>query len=80
MNSQPAAMTTTAVLDPNQRLTVEELAEREDVTVRTVYKWNRENTGPRYMRIGRRAVYKLSDVIAWENTRYVGGEPPNDPR
>lgn len=57
-----------------KRLTVEELAEREGVTVQSVYRWNLHGTGPRRMRIGRRVVYRESDVIAWENSRYVEKE------
>ncbi|WP_395105270.1 helix-turn-helix transcriptional regulator [Actinomadura sp. SCN-SB] len=54
-----------------KHLTIEDLAERFGVPVRTVYSWNSEGTGPRYMKIGRHARYKLADVIAWENERYA---------
>jgi predicted DNA-binding transcriptional regulator AlpA len=56
-----------------KHLTIEELADRHNVTVWTVYRWNSSRTGPRYMKIGRTCSYKLADVIEWENSRYVGG-------
>ena len=58
---------------PEKHLSIDDLAERYGVPVKTVYAWNSEGTGPRYMRIGRHVRYKLADVIAWENTRYADG-------
>jgi predicted DNA-binding transcriptional regulator AlpA len=55
----------------DRHLTIEELAERESVAVRTVYGWNQTGTGPRYLRIGHLCRYRLADVIAWEKTRIV---------
>lgn len=60
-------------LQLDKHLTLEELADREDVSVWTVYHWNKAGTGPRYMKIGRHCRYKLSDVITWENERYADG-------
>lgn len=54
-----------------KHLTPEDLAEREDVPTSSVYKWNSEGTGPRYLRIGRHVRYRLADVIEWENSRYA---------
>lgn len=56
-----------------KHLTPDELAGREDVPKKTVYRWNSNGTGPRYMRIGNHVRYKLADVIAWENARYADG-------
>lgn len=56
---------------PDKHLTPNDLAEREGVPLKTVYQWNSEGTGPRYMKIGRHVRYKLADVIAWENARYA---------
>lgn len=52
-------------------MTVADLAERFGVPPKTVYDWNSKGTGPRFMKIGRHARYKLADVIAWENARYT---------
>lgn len=60
-----------------KHLTPGDLAERLGVPLRTVYAWNSDRTGPRYLKIGRHVRYKLADVIAWENARYAeqgGGE------
>ena len=54
-----------------RHLTVQELAEREGVTVYAVYAWNRDRAGPRYMRVRRLCRYRLADVIAWEKSRMV---------
>jgi predicted DNA-binding transcriptional regulator AlpA len=55
----------------DKHLTPEDLAEREDVSLQTVYHWNKTGTGPRYMKIGTRCRYRLADVIAWETSRIV---------
>ena len=52
-----------------RHLTVEDLAERLAVPVKTIYKWNGEGTGPRYLKVGIHCRYRLSDVLAWEKTR-----------
>lgn len=59
-----------------RHLSPEDLAEREGVPVATVYQWNRLKTGPRYMRIGRHARYRLADVIAWEDAKYASEPRP----
>jgi excisionase family DNA binding protein len=59
----------------SRHLTVEELAEREGVPVKTIYKWNGEGTGPRYLRVGIHCRYRLSDVLAWEKSRVVDSRP-----
>jgi predicted DNA-binding transcriptional regulator AlpA len=61
------------VSDGSKHLSPDELAKREDVPLQTVYGWNKNRTGPRYMKIGRHVRYRLADVIAWEESRYVGG-------
>jgi len=57
-----------------KHLSMKDLAEREGVPVNTVAQWNSRGTGPRYMKIGRHARYRLADVIAWENSRVVDRE------
>lgn len=58
-----------------KHLTIQDLAERVGVPESTVYQWNSRGGGPRFMKIGRHARYKLADVIAWENTRYANTAP-----
>jgi predicted DNA-binding transcriptional regulator AlpA len=67
----PRPTTTAATGRDDRHLTVPELAEREGVTVEAVYSWNRDGTGPPYMRIGRTCRYRLRDVQAWEESRLV---------
>jgi len=55
-----------------KHLTLEQLAEREGVSVQTVYGWNKTGEGPARMRIGRYVRYRLADVVAWEQSRIVG--------
>jgi predicted DNA-binding transcriptional regulator AlpA len=54
-----------------KHLTIEQLAEREQVPVRTVYWWNQTGAGPRRMKIGRNVRYRLADVEQWERTQIV---------
>jgi excisionase family DNA binding protein len=56
----------------NERhLTPDELAERERVSLDTVYGWNKSGRGPDYIRVGRHVRYRLADVITWEDSRRV---------
>lgn len=52
-----------------KHLDPEDLAERFQVSVQTVYQWNRKGTGPRFIKAGRHCRYRLRDVIAWEESR-----------
>ncbi|MCW2904735.1 MAG: DNA-binding protein [Streptosporangiaceae bacterium] len=56
---------------PEKHLTVDDLAKRVGVPVATIYQWNSRGDGPRFMKIGRHARYKLADVVAWENACYA---------
>ena len=42
-----------------------EVARLLGVSIRTVAGWAQRGTGPAFRRIGRRAVYRRSDVNAW---------------
>lgn len=53
-------------------LTVPELAAFLDVPRQTVYKWNYTGTGPRSIRVGRFARYRLADVERWLESRADG--------
>jgi predicted site-specific integrase-resolvase len=58
-------------------LTPQDLAAREGVSVKTVYFWNTQGTGPRYTRRRNRVTYLLEDVEAWEAAQIeiVNDEP-----
>lgn len=60
-------------MDNDRHLSPMQLAEREGVPIQTVYGWNSDGSGPRYLRIGRHVRYRLADVEAWEESRCVGG-------
>jgi predicted DNA-binding transcriptional regulator AlpA len=59
------------VLEREPNLSPEDLAEREGVSVSTVYGWNKTGDAPPRMKIGRHVRYRLADVIAWEESRLV---------
>lgn len=46
----------------------QELAERWKLSPRTIERWRWLGTGPVYYKIGGRVVYRLEDVIAFENS------------
>ena len=54
-----------------KHLSPAELAEREGVPLETVYRWNRLRSGPRYVKVGIQVRYRVADVIAWGNSRFV---------
>ena len=43
-----------------------ELARRWSLSHRTLERWRWEGRGPRYLKIGGRVVYRLSDIEAYE--------------
>jgi excisionase family DNA binding protein len=58
-----------------QHLTPEELAERQNVPLGTIYVWNSKGVGPKYLRVGRHVRYRLADVVEWERSRMVEPAP-----
>ncbi len=46
-------------------LTTREFAERSRVSESTERAWRREGKTPRHLRVGRRVLYRESDVEAW---------------
>jgi excisionase family DNA binding protein len=54
-------------------LTVEELAERYKTTPKTVYGWLYKGTAPRSVKPGRRRLFRVDDVLAWEDA--LAGQP-----
>ncbi|WP_211232363.1 helix-turn-helix transcriptional regulator [Pseudomonas cremoricolorata] len=51
-----------------QPLRPHELVERWNgaVSVRTLANWRSQGTGPKFVKLGGRIVYRLEDVIEWE--------------
>jgi len=43
-----------------------ELAQRCRLSIRTLQRWRWEGTGPEYLKLGGRILYRLVDVEAWE--------------
>jgi predicted DNA-binding transcriptional regulator AlpA len=52
-----------------QHLSPQQLAERYGLPLETIYGWNKLRSGPRFLKLGRHVRYRLSDIIAWEESR-----------
>ncbi len=52
---------------PTRHLNQRELAERWNISSRTLERWRWLGKGPRYLKIGGRCVYALADVEAFES-------------
>lgn len=59
--------------EPRLFITEAELAERWRHSLRSMQRWRADGNGPKYTRIGRRIVFRLSDVEAFE-AECEGGE------
>lgn len=57
------------VTDRTQLLTSRETAQLLRVPVRTLYVWRGAGTGPRAYRVGKRVLYRRSDVESWLEQR-----------
>lgn len=55
--------------EQERHLSMQDIANRYGVPLQTVRQWRVKGTGPRGMSIGKYVRYRLSDVIAWENSR-----------
>ena len=58
--------------EPDEFLTIGELAARLRKPVNTLYRWNSRNEGPAYLRVGRTVLYRRTDVEKWLQSRYAG--------
>lgn len=72
MESQYTMVTTTEnrTEAPYKLLTTEELAERWGISPQTLCSWRMKSNfgkGPAFIKIGRRALYRLKDVEAFES-------------
>ncbi len=66
-------------------MSTDEVAQHLKIPPKTLANWASLGRGPRFARIGRFRRYKLSDLIAWEQTLPYRGETPSrditdDPR
>lgn len=52
-------------------LSPQDLSNRYQVPLQTIYKWNAEGTGPAYFRVGRHVRYELTEVRRWERSNAV---------
>lgn len=52
-------------------LTPKELASRwkNTITLKTLANWRSQGDGPAYTKIGGRVMYRLIDVVKWEDSR-----------
>lgn len=64
MRDQVAAAVNRAVGEPDELMTVKELAAFYKVPERTIYAWQASGRGPRAYRVGRYLRFKKSDCIA----------------
>lgn len=63
-----------------KRLTETDLAERWNVTTRTLQRWRGIGEGPAFIRIGERSIfYREEDVLAYEEASVVGKPKPIEP-
>ncbi len=54
----------------SQILGIEQLAEELNTSVNTIRYWRTTGYGPRSARIGRRVVYRRTDVDAWVDAQF----------
>lgn len=60
---------------PDELLTLTEVAAIVRAPIATLRYWRHLGTGPRSFRLGRRVVYRSTDVRAWINTQAAASEP-----
>lgn len=53
----------------DEYLTTEEVAAHYRISVRTVEKWRHRSVGPRWVRVGRRALYPLDGIRQYDRQR-----------
>ena len=46
-----------------------QLARRLNISIKSLARMRQEGTGPRFLRIGARVIYRLSDVLEFEQSR-----------
>lgn len=53
-----------------------ELAQRWNVSVKTLQRWRSESRGPRYYKLSKAVRYALEDVVAYEDAQRQGTDSP----
>ena len=69
MTSQPTPTSSTGNSD-EKLLTITEAADIVRAPVATLRYWRHLGTGPRSFRLGRRVLYRYTDLITWINTQH----------
>ena len=59
-----------------RNLTTAEVAEMFRTSAETVRYWRHVGKGPRSYKVGRRVLYRESDVAAWAETQYASADRP----
>ena len=62
-----------------QHLNQTQLAERWNISPRTLERWRWVGDGPRYLKIGGRVVYRVEDIEAYEAAQLRLAEPESRP-
>jgi predicted DNA-binding transcriptional regulator AlpA len=57
--------------DSAPNLSPAELAERYDLPLETIYGWQKNRTGPPFLKVGRHVRYRMADILKWENSRTI---------
>lgn len=55
--------------DPEPFLTQKQRARRHHISERTAERQRQDGSGPPYVKIGRRVLYRITDLEAWEAER-----------
>jgi len=50
------------------------LADRWDLSVRTLERWRAEGRGPPFLKLGGRVCYRLSDIVEYEEAQRQTGD------
>ena len=58
--------------------TTQQLADRWKIRTQTLQKWRVANEGPRYIKIGGRVMYRIDEIIRYEQTRTFCGTSCRD--
>lgn len=57
-------------MQPRTCMNQKELADRWTISPRTLERWRWKGEGPTFLKIGGRVVYRLEDVLAYEQARH----------